>query len=353
MKIAALISGGVDSSVALNLVQREGGHEVTAFYLKIWLEDDVAFLGDCPWEEDLNHARAVCEQAGVTLRVLPLQAEYQERIVEHVLAELRQGRTPSPDILCNQQIKFGCFFDQIDPGFDRVISGHYAQVENDQGVYRLKRSPDPVKDQTYFLSRLNQNQLRRIRFPIGHMEKWRVRELAKQWHLPNQERKDSQGICFLGKIKYPEFVRFHLGERSGPIIERETGKKLAEHSGVWFYTIGQRKGLGMAGGPWYVVGKDIANNIVYVSHSGKVQEHARNRFRVDQVHWIAGPPATDRLQTKLRHSPHMEDCRIEFLEARSLVVTLNGRDPGVAHGQSAIFYGGDYCLGGGVIGNEE
>src|SRR5436190_8713009 len=154
MKVAVLLSGGVDSSVALRLVQQSGAHEITAYYLKIWLEEELAFLGDCPWEDDLKYVRAVCEQARVPLEVVPLQSEYQERVVAHALSELKAGRTPSPDILCNQQIKFGLFYDRIDPTCHKVVSGHYAQVEEGNGLFLLKRSPDPVKDQTYFLSRL-------------------------------------------------------------------------------------------------------------------------------------------------------------------------------------------------------
>src|SRR5438093_7907590 len=168
MRPALLLSGGVDSSLALHLAKVQGA-EVTAFYIKIWLEEELAFLGDCPWEDDLKYARAVCEQAKVPLEVVPLQTEYQERVVSHVLSELKQGRTPSPDILCNQWIKFGLFFDKIDPTFGKVVSGHYAQVEGHEGKFLLKRSPDAVKDQTYFLSRLSQEQLSRLWLPIGHL----------------------------------------------------------------------------------------------------------------------------------------------------------------------------------------
>lgn len=349
MKIAVLLSGGVDSSVALRMVQKEGHRDLTAFYLKIWLEDELSYLGRCPWEEDLQYARAVCEQAGVPLEVISLQAEYQEKIVAHVLEELRQGRTPSPDILCNERIKFGLFFERIDSSFERVATGHYAQVEQRGSLFLLKRSPDAVKDQTYFLSSLNQNQLRRLWFPIGALTKRQVRQCAREWNLPNRDRKDSQGICFLGKIKYPEFIRFHLGEKRGDLVELETGQKLAEHQGYWFYTVGQRKGIGLSGGPWYVVNKDVASNIVYVSHCGHYLKHARDQFAVGPVHWIAGAPATSALQTKVRHSPHLADCQIRPLGGERWEVTLREKDQGIASGQSAIFYQGEICLGGGVI----
>ena len=349
MKVAVLLSGGVDSSVALHLTKQSGAHDLTAFYLKIWLEEELAFLGDCPWEDDLKYARAVCEQAGVPLQVVALQTEYQERVVSHVVRELKAGRTPSPDILCNQWVKFGLFFDKIDPSFQRVVSGHYAQVEQ-CGDFLLKRSPDPVKDQTYFLSRLDQRQLSRIWFPIGHLQKGEVRKLARQLDLPNRERRDSQGICFLGKIKYPEFVRFHLGEKSGDIINLDTGAKVGTHKGVWFHTVGQRKGLRLGGGPWYVVRKDIDANIVYVSHSDKYLEHGRQTFTVADVHWISGhPPDQTHLQAKLRHTPHLAGCSIRPLGSGRWEVALAEKDQGIAPGQSAIFYAGEYCLGGGVI----
>ncbi len=349
MKIAVLLSGGVDSSVALRLAMREAGCEITAFYLKIWLQEELAFLGDCPWEEDLKWARAVCEQAGVPLEVVPLQSEYQERVVEYALSELRQGRTPSPDILCNQQIKFGLFFDRIDPGFKRVVSGHYAQIENRDGTFLLKRSPDPVKDQSYFLSRLNQRQLGRLWFPIGHLNKVEVRRLARAFELPNAGRKDSQGICFLGKIKYPEFVRFHMGEERGEIVDVDTGKRLGEHRGVWFYTIGQRQGLRLGGGPWYVVKKDLSNNCLGVSHADRYSAHARREFVASNAHWIAEPPQRAELTTKIRHGPRLEPCVLRPLAEGRWEVILENYDPGIAPGQSAVFYEGDTCLGSAVI----
>jgi tRNA-specific 2-thiouridylase len=335
--------------VALRLAQARG-HEVTAFYLKIWLQEELAFLGDCPWEEDLKWVRAVCDQAGVPLQVVPLQSEYQERVVDYALAELRRGRTPSPDILCNQHIKFGLFFDRIDASFDTVVSGHYAQVEEHKGKYSLKRSPDPVKDQTYFLSRLDQKQLSRLWFPIGHLRKAEVRKLAQQMALPNRDRKDSQGICFLGKIKYPEFVRFHLGRKRGEVIDLDTGKKMGEHDGVWFHTVGQRQGLKLGGGPWYVVGKDLAANRLFISHADRYRTHARNEFTVAEVHWISeAPPAHFDLQVKLRHSPGFERCTIRPLPEHRYEVRLDNKDQGIAPGQSAVFYDREVCLGVGTI----
>lgn len=331
MKAAVLLSGGVDSSVALWEVKKRGYTDITAFYLKIWLEDDVSYLGECPWEEDLSYARAVCEQAGVPLEVVSLQTEYFNKVVEYALAELRLGRTPSPDIFCNQRIKFGAFFDRVQGDFDVAVSGHYGVVEHDEAGYaHLHRAPDPVKDQTYFLSHLSQDQLRRLWFPIGSMQKSQVRALAQELDLPNKDRKDSQGICFLGKIKYPDFVRHYLGEQPGEIRELETGKVLGPHKGFWFHTIGQRSGLGLGNGPWYVVQKDPGANIVYVSHQEHVADQTRSSFEVAELTWLYGTnPATGlpsmpgisslddlnaNLTAKLRHGPELVGCRLDWVE---------------------------------------
>lgn len=349
MKIAVLLSGGVDSSVALRLLLESGQHDVTAFYLKIWLEDEVAFLGECPWEEDLMYCRAVCEQAGVPLEVVSLQQEYQQKIVDYALAELRAGRTPSSDILCNQRIKFGEFDHKIDTSFDKIASGHYANISFDGNAYFLKKSPDSVKDQTYFLSHLSQRQLRKALFPLGPYTKREVRAFAQRFDLPNQVRKDSQGICFLGKISYPQFVKFHLGEQAGDIVEIETGRVLGQHNGYWFHTIGQRQGLGLGNGPWFVVRKDIKENRLYVSHRENLTNHIRSAFEVGDVHWISEPPKRSELQIKIRHAPECFACTIQACPDGKLAVNMAAAETGIAAGQFAVFYDGDTCLGGGMI----
>ena len=347
MKTAVLLSGGVDSSVALRLLVEEGKHELRACYLKVWLEDDAVLAGGCPWEEDVRYARAVCGQLGVPLEIVPLQAEYLERVVGHALGELKAGRTPSPDILCNQRIKFGAFLERVgDCG--AVASGHYARLGRENGRTVLLRAADPVKDQTYFLSNLGQDQLQRLLFPIGHLRKQEVRELAARFGLPTKDRKDSQGICFLGKIDYREFVARRLGKREGAILEKGSGRELGRHRGYWFYTIGQRFGLGLGGGPWYVVAKDLERNLVYVAHRDAAETRQRRRFRVERVNWIPGPPQRTDLQCKLRHGPEATACRIESGDG-SAEVTLQRPDPGIASGQHAVFYDGERCLGGGVI----
>ena len=292
MKIAVLLSGGVDSSVVLRQLVSEKKYDITAFYLKIWLEDEFQYLGQCPWEEDLGFARKVTEGVNVPLEIISLQKEYWERVVTHTISELKQGRTPSPDILCNQRVKFGAFNDVIGHNFEKIASGHYAQVAEQQGVFWLKKGIDPIKDQTYFLSHLSQKQLSRCLFPIGAWMKQDVRKLARQYDLVNQERKDSQGICFLGKIKYSEFVKGHLGEQLGEIRELEWAQLLGEHKGYWFHTIGQRRGLGLHGGPWYVVGKDIKKNIIYVSSKQDLLNRSCFDFKVAALNWITTPPPT-------------------------------------------------------------
>ncbi len=348
MKIAVLISGGVDSSVALNILQNEG-HNLTAFYLKVWLEDELAFLGECPWEADLKFVRSVCDQLDVPLEIISLQSEYLERVVSYALDELRAGRTPSPDIFCNQRIKFGAFFDHIDSSYEKVATGHYAQIAQYNGTFHLKRAPDPVKDQTYFLSGMYQSQVARVLFPIGNMMKREVRQLARAFDLPNQARKDSQGICFLGKIRYPDFIAFHLGEKKGDIVNRETGQILGPHRGYYYYTIGQRYGLGLSGGPWYVVQKDVERNIIFVSHATRHKNTSRNQFVVTNPNWIAEPPEKTALQLKLRHGPELINCEIEAIDNNQLSVTIAEKDSGIAPGQFAVFYDGDLCLGSAVI----
>ncbi|MCJ8329866.1 MAG: tRNA 2-thiouridine(34) synthase MnmA [Lentisphaeria bacterium] len=348
MKIAVLISGGVDSSVALRLLLDQG-HEVHAFYLKIWLEDDLAFLGECPWEDDMLHVRKVCEQYNVPMEIVPLQKEYWDRVVDYAIRELKQGRTPSPDIFCNQRIKFGAFFDAIDDSFEKVATGHYAQTEDCGDHVLLKRAPDPVKDQTYFLSHLNQKQMQRILFPIGHLQKNAVRELAEQFDLPNKNRKDSQGICFLGKIKYPDFVKAHLGEKEGAIVDINNGKSIGTHNGFWFHTIGQRTGLGLGGGPWYVVKKEPDDNIVFVAHADHYKEDAKDSLLVSDASWIYKAPEKGDLQFKLRHGPNMLNGHITTIANGQIEIKLEEKDSGVAPGQFCIFYDGDYCLGGAAI----
>jgi tRNA-specific 2-thiouridylase len=399
--VALLLSGGVDSSVAFRLLL-EQGYDVTPFYLKIWLEDELAHLGECPWEDDVNTCRQVCDQVGVDLEIISLQKEYHQRVMQHTLNEASLGRTPNPDILCNSRVKFGCFLEYLNglPNqFDYIASGHYAQVKrttnnidghdiNGAGdeptsFARLIRAPDPVKDQSYFLCALNQSQLSRLLFPIGHLEKTEVRQLADDFELPNRHRPDSQGLCFLGKVKFRDFMQIHLGEKVGDLVDAVTGEIIGQHHGVWYHTVGQRKGIGpyllpkaTAKGPWYVVAKDPSNNIVYASnkYDEDVFVQARSEFHVENLHWISGREPTHLLEEtnegmyrfifKIRHGPKLATGTLQMLEDEEEgtneaentttrsggIIKLDQKDGGLAPGQYVVFYTEDAeCLGGGII----
>lgn len=347
MKVAVLLSGGVDSSVALRLLKDEG-HDVTAFYLKIWLQDEFSFLGDCPWEEDLEFARAVCQQADVPLEIINMQNEYWDSVVSYTISEIKEGRTPNPDMFCNRLIKFGQFINKIDNSFEKVASGHYAKIENQNGKFILKTSPDPIKDQTYFLAYLTQHQLSRALFPIGSFKKKQIRELALNYNLPNMNRKDSQGICFLGKIKFSDFIKHHLGEIEGDIIDIDTNKIMGRHKGYYFYTIGQRSGLRLGGGPWYVISKDIKENIVYISKEN-ITNRARKEFKVGKFNWISEEsPISGNYFVKIRHGENFYKCTLN-INGDSGIVLSDKEDRGIAPGQFAVFYKDDICLGGSVI----
>jgi len=349
MKIAVLVSGGVDSSVALQLLKNQG-HELTAFYLKIWLEDELSYLGDCPWQEDLVYVTDVCKQLDVPLEVVSLQQEYKNEVVSYTVAQVKAGRTPNPDILCNQRIKFGLFLDSIDMRFDKIASGHYAQVRENNGIVELFQSPDLIKDQTYFLSYLSQKQLKRVMFPIGHLQKEDVRRLAHEFNLPNKDRKDSQGICFLGKFKFSDFIKHHLKTQLGDLIECESGKIMGQHNGFWFYTVGQRQGIRLGGGPWYVVAKDVMKNIVYISRNYYLEDKSRDSFKINAMHWLFGTdPLITECDVKLRHGEQKYRCTIKRGEDGTFTVVLSERDQGIAPGQYAVFYRDNVCLASGII----
>ncbi|KAL3900841.1 MAG: hypothetical protein SGPRY_012384, partial [Prymnesium sp.] len=366
-EVALLLSGGVDSSVALHSLL-EAGQRVRAFYLRIWLEDEQAEAarGSCPWEEDWRWCEAVCGGARVPLESLSLQKEYSERVVSYLLAEARAGRTPNPDVMCNSRIKFGAFHASVGSHFAGIASGHYARTHtsHEGRPTRLLTSADAVKDQTYFLSQLSQSQLASAIFPIGGMSKAQVREKADALGLPNRARKDSQGICFLGKIDYDDFLHSHLGESRGDVIEEESGLLVGEHRGLWFHTVGQRRGVGpvlsnayRAKGPWHVVRKQMDSNTLYVSRSYNAADKTRNHFEAHAINWVAGePPWTCPLamplMVKVRHGPQFHQALVTLKQEGTVAeVQLEQRDKGLAPGQFAAFYDGEICLGSGVITN--
>lgn len=343
MTTGVLVSGGVDSSVALALMV-QAGMRPTAFYLKVWLEDELGFLGDCPWQEDLHYARAVCERLGVPLEVVPLQRAYRERIVEMCLAELRSGRTPTPDVFCNREIKLGAFLEAVGSEITTVATGHYARrTRAPSGAPLLELARDRTKDQTYFLSRLDVGQLDRTLFPLGDLTKSEVRRLADQLSLATASRPDSQGICFLGRIRWRDFIQAHLGVRTGPILD-ESGREIGQHRGHWFLTLGQRHGLGLGGGPWFVVAKDPEANSITVRHASSSVEDPR-KVPVEAAHWIADPPQPgEGVTVKVRHGPALADATWHGSH-----VVLGQGDRGTAPGQLVVVYRGEVCLGSALI----
>jgi len=349
MKIACLVSGGVDSSVALSLLKSED-NDLTGFYIKIWLEDEMSYLGaSCPWEEDLNYVKKVCALLDVPLKVVSMQKEYFEKVVTYTISEVKKGRTPNPDVLCNNQIKFGLFLKKYGKNFDKVASGHYSQIVNKYGKYFLKRANDPIKDQTYFLANLKQNLLNKIIFPVGNLRKEQVRKIAEKLNLPNKDRKDSQGICFLGKLKYPEFIKHYLGIKKGDFVEFETGNKVGIHEGYWFYTLGQRKNIQLSGGPWFVIKKDIKKNIVYISKNYHSKEKVRNKFEVVKLNMYVEDIPQRGVTVKIRHGEKEYKCKVRKISDKKLEVILNKNDQGISPGQFAVFFKNNLCLGSGTI----
>ncbi|AWG43033.1 tRNA 2-thiouridine(34) synthase MnmA [Candidatus Borreliella tachyglossi] len=349
MKIAVLLSGGVDSSVALYEIIKNGYEHIKCYYLKIWLEDELSYLGNCPWEEDIAYVEAVCTKFNIPYEIISLQDEYYKKVVSYAIEELKIGNTPSPDIFCNKRIKFGAFFDKINEDYDLIVTGHYAKIENKNNHYMLKQAKDKIKDQSYFLSHLSREQISKLYFPLGDLLKTEIREIAQKIDLPNKNRKDSQGICFLGKIKYDEFIKYHLGELKGKIIEQETGKILGTHNGYWFFTIGQRKGIKLSNGPWFVTGKDIDNNIIYISSSKNYLKQGKQKLLVHKTNWINEPLNNENLSVKIRHGEKKIQCKIKMLKDNTIEVALKEEDHGISPGQFCIFYQEDECLGGAKI----
>ena len=287
-RIAVLLSGGVDSSVVVYELVSLDLHP-DCFYIHIGPEENEDW--DCNAEEDIEMATSVAARFGLTLQVVDCHKEYWNEVTRYTLDKVRSGYTPNPDVMCNRLIKFGAFNKEAGYNYDLIATGHYAQTEWIDGKKWLVTSPDPVKDQTDFLAQIEDWQLQKAIFPIGHYVKNEVREIAEREHLVTAHRKDSQGICFLGNIDYNEYVRRYLGEQKGDIIELETGKKIGEHLGLWFHTIGQRKGLGLGGGPWFVVKKDPSNNILYVSHGYDPQTAYKKEFKVHDLNWLTEVPS--------------------------------------------------------------
>lgn len=369
LKIAVLVSGGVDSAVVVHKLHSEG-HDLHLFYIRIGTDNGE---GDCSAEEDIELCSLIARKYNLPFEVISLHQEYWDNVMKYALDTVKQGLTPHPDMMCNKIIKFGYFEERIGHLFDKTATGHYARVEEKDGVFFLGTAVDPVKDQTDFLARISQKQLSHILFPLGDLPKSEVRRIAAECGLPNAGRKDSQGICFLGKINYNDFLRRQLGTRKGPIIELETGKKIGEHDGYWFHTIGQRKGLNMSGGPWYVVRKNVRDNAVYVSHGFATERSFGSRFEAAEMQWLSLDPflrpdilgqgcdktefdskgnSKIRISFKNRHVPYFTQATLTRLDDGQLFrIDSDSEIQGIAPGQFVVVYTPDcrYCLGSAVI----
>ena len=352
--IAVLLSGGVDSSVVVHILC-EQGFRPNLFYIKIG-RDDVDYM-DCSAEEDLEMCRFIAHKYGLPLDIVDLQKEYWENVAAYAIDKVKRGLTPNPDVMCNKLIKFGCFEERVGKDFDYTATGHYASIVNKNGKIWLGTAIDPVKDQTDFLAQIDYLQVSKLMFPLGGLMKTEVREIAKKAQLATAKRKDSQGICFLGKINYNDFVKRFLGERKGKIIEIETGKVIGQHNGFWFHTIGQRKGLGLSGGPWFVVAKDVKKNIVYVSHGYDTQMQYGYEFSMHDFHFITEDPWSGTADNeeipvtfKIRHTP---DFSHGILRREGNGFHLKSAEAlqGIAPGQFGVIYDERHkvCIGSGEI----
>lgn len=348
-KIAVLLSGGVDSSVVVYELARRG-LKPDCFYIQIGPEEEAEW--DCTSEEDLEMATAVASRYGCRLEVVDCHKEYWDRVTRYTMDKVRAGFTPNPDVMCNRLIKFGAFHEKRGRDYDLIATGHYACTETDaEGRKWLVTSPDPVKDQTDFLAQIYDWQLRKALFPIGHYVKDEVREIALREHLVTARRKDSQGICFLGKVNYNDYLRRYLGERPGDVLELETGKRIGSHRGLWFHTIGQRHGLGFGGGPWYAVKKDVERNILYVSHGFEPRTAYRQDFPIHDFHFLPMPVDMQRITFKIRHTPEYHPAVLEQTGPGSYIVHAEQPIQGVAPGQFCEVYDERHhrCYGSGEI----
>jgi tRNA-specific 2-thiouridylase len=347
------VSGGVDSSVAA-LLLRDAGMHVAGLYMQNWDDDEG---GECRAEDDRRDALAVCGRLGLPFHARNFAREYWTGVFEHFLAEYAAGRTPNPDVLCNREIKFRAFLDEARRlGAERIATGHYAQVDHDAGRWRLLRGADADKDQSYFLHQLGQEQLAATLFPIGHLPKAEVRRLARSAALPTAAKKDSTGICFIGERDFREFLSRYLPAKRGEIRSVDGGV-VGEHEGVFFYTLGQREGLriggqrGRAAAPWFVVGKDVAANLLLVDQGHDSPWLQSSRLDSEPAHWIQGaPPAGEfRCSAKTRYRQRDEACTVTVADDGSVRVAFDRPQRAVTPGQSVVFYREEECLGGAII----
>jgi len=353
-RIVVGLSGGVDSAVAALLLKR-AGHDVIGLFMKNWEDDDDDEY--CSTRQDLIDAVSVADKIGIDIEAVNFAAEYKDRVFAEFLREYSQGRTPNPDVLCNAEIKFKAFLDHaLRLGADWIATGHYARVEERDGLFRLLKGLDPAKDQSYFLHRLNQYQLSKALFPLGGMKKTEVRALALAEGLPNHAKKDSTGICFIGERPFREFLSRYLPRQPGPMLTPE-GEEIGQHQGLMYYTLGQRQGLGIggrqdsSGAPWFVASKDMASNTLVVVQGHDHPLLLKHDLVAADASWTAGamPADAEALAAKTRYRQQDAECRLAPDVSGDFALNFPVAQWAVTPGQSAVVYRGDECLGGGVI----
>jgi len=357
-RVVVGLSGGVDSSVAAWLLKQQG-HEVVGLFMKNWEDDDDDEY--CSTRQDLIDAAAAADVIGIELEAVNFAAQYKDRVFAEFLREYSAGRTPNPDVLCNAEIKFKAFLDHaMKLGAAHIATGHYAQVRERNGRFELLRGIDPGKDQSYFLHRLNQAQLSNTLFPVGHLHKRDVRRIAGEIGLPNAKKKDSTGICFIGERPFREFLNRYLPSRPGPIRTPDGtpgGRQIGEHVGLSFYTLGQRKGIGVggqkdsSGEPWFVARKDMVNNTLWIVQGHDHPWLLATRLAADDAAWIGGtgPAPGARLTAKTRYRQADAACTVGTVDSDRVELVFDAPQWAATPGQSAVLYDGEVCLGGGVI----
>jgi tRNA-specific 2-thiouridylase len=342
----------VDSSVTAALLTQQG-YTVSGVYMKNWSQDLPGMI--CPWEEDYRDAKRVAVHLGIPFKVYDFEKEYRRKIVNYMVREYQAGRTPNPDVMCNQEVKFKLFLETaLSDGADLIATGHYARIlrsTTGQAVSRLAKAVDDNKDQSYFLYRVTGTALNRTLMPIGEYKKPKVRELARQLGLSTADKKDSQGICFIGEVGIKDFLVHELGEQTSGAIIDKFGKTVGQHDGAIFYTIGQRHGLNVGGGlPYYVTGKNMARNEVYVTTDLQDSNLWKKELKLADLHWIVDKPQKDKTyQVRTRYRAALVPCEIAIEDREAATIRLHEDIRAVTPGQSAVIYDGERCLGGGIV----